>query len=88
MQEAVRLVKEVGMSIKSAAMAITAVKKHKVPRTTLNDWILADHPPAFLPPLGRPTEISKEVEQKLVKVLKLCAAYQYPMRKSDLQVKI
>lgn len=72
------------MSIKLAALETNDVKKNRVPRTTLNDRVLSDKP-LVTPALGRPTEISKEVEKSIVKCLKLCAAYQYPMRKSDLQ---
>jgi len=83
MEEAVRLVQNENMSIKSAANHINDRKKSRVPRTTLNDWLLGNKTTA--PKLGRPTELSVEAENALVKCLKMCASFQYPMRKSDLQ---
>jgi len=84
MIEAMRLVVEDDLSIKQAAKTINEVKKNNVLRTTLNDRLLRDDPPA-LPALGRPVELSKEVERALVDCLKICGEFQYPMRKSDLQ---
>ncbi|MBM3939120.1 MAG: hypothetical protein FJ333_10790 [Sphingomonadales bacterium] len=79
-----RLVREENYSIKKASLEVNEVKKNIVPRTTLNDRILANEP-LLIPALGRPPEISKEVEASIVKCLKMCASYQYPMRKSDVQ---
>lgn len=84
MLEAVRLVQEEDFSVKAAAAFTNEVKKNIVPRTTLNDWLLSAAP-NVVPQLGRPTEIPVETERALVKCLKMCAEYQYPMRKSDLQ---
>jgi hypothetical protein len=41
--------------------------------------------PTEKPSIGRPQELSKKVEEALVKCLQLCAEFQYPMRKRDLQ---
>jgi hypothetical protein len=41
--------------------------------------------PTKKPHIGRPQELSEEVEKALVKCLKMCSEFQYPMRKRDLQ---
>lgn len=84
MLEAMHLVVEKKYSIKKAAKTLTDVKKHVVPRTTLNDRLLKDDPPA-LPAFGRPVELPKPVEKAIVDCLKMCGEFQYPMRKTDLQ---
>jgi len=60
------------------------VKKNRVPRMTLNDRIHQDDP-LELPKVGRPIELSTEVEKAVVDCLVLCGQYQYPMRRRDLQ---
>lgn len=84
MLEAVRLVREEDYSIALAARAINMLKKNAVPRMTLSDRLTCEIP-ARQPALGRPQELSPAVEAALVKSLALCAEYQYPMRKKDLQ---
>jgi transposase-like protein len=83
-QEAVRLVKTMGYSIMKAAKHTNNVKKNAVPRMTLSDR-LKRALPSDMPALGRPQELSAAVEEALVKCLELCAEFNYPMRKRDLQ---
>lgn len=83
-QEAVRLVQLENFSIKRAAATINIRKVNAVPRMTLSDTLRrAD--PEKLPKLGRPVELSEEVERALVNCLIKCAEFNYPMRKRDLQ---
>lgn len=84
MLEAVRLVSEENFTIKAAALATNNNKLHAVPRMTLSNR-LSRTAPDVTPALGRPVELSCEVEQALVDSLRLCGEYHYPMRKSDLQ---
>jgi hypothetical protein len=84
MMEAVRLVKEEGFPIATAAKHINDVKVKKVPRQTLDGWLRREDP-YVEPPLGRPQELPKAVEEALVKCLVMCADFNYPMRKVDLQ---
>lgn len=84
MLEAVRLVKEEELSIKAAALETNSVKKNSVPRTTLSDRLRWPDPQRS-EPLGRKTELSKEVEDALVYCLVKCAEFNYPLRKCDLQ---
>jgi DNA gyrase/topoisomerase IV subunit A len=84
MKEAVRLVQEEGMSCKAACKEINEIKKNEVPRMTLNDRLKRDLPNKQ-PALGRPQELSRAVEEALVKCLVMCADFQYPMKKKDLQ---
>jgi hypothetical protein len=51
---------------------------------TLSDR-LAIKKPSETPLLGRPMELEKEVEEAVVKCLKVCADFNYPMRKRQLQ---
>ena len=81
MSEAVRLVKEDKMSMKKAALFINEIKKNAVPRITLMDRVKRDSTPV----VGRPLELKPEVEAALVKSLKMCAEFNYPMKKRDLQ---
>jgi transposase-like protein len=85
MDEAVRLVLEEKYSIASAAKALNSVKKNAVPRMTLNDRINTDRP-TVQPKVGRPQELSPAVEEAIVKCLIMCAEFQYPMRKRDVQL--
>ncbi len=78
LDEAVRLVQESGYCIKRAAL------KMQVPRMTLSDRLNTKSPRKRVQ-LGRRPELSKEVELAIVKCLKVCAEYLYPMRKRDLQ---
>ena len=82
--EAVRLVKEEDYSINKAAIIINSKKKNEVLRMTLSNR-LRNKEPDKKPKLGRPVELSEEVEKALVKCLKMCADFNYPMRKGDLQ---
>jgi transposase-like protein len=82
MAEAVRLVKEEDYSISAASVATNSVKKNAVPRMTLSDRLRMDKPN---PSLGRPQELSPEVEEALVQCLEMCSEFQFPMRKRDLQ---
>jgi hypothetical protein len=82
--EAVRLVTEENYTIKAAALEINSMKKNIVPRMTLSDRLKSKFPDQA-PALGRPQELSKAVEEALVKCLEICASYNYPMRKRDLQ---
>lgn len=84
MMEAVRLVLEEGYCKSAAALKINARKKNEVPRMTLNNR-LSKEDPNSKPSLGRPNELSSAVELALVKCLKMCAEFQYPLRKRDLQ---
>ena len=63
---------------------INDVKQNAVPRTTLSDRLRKEKPQKA-PDMGRPIELSPEVEESLVTCLKMCAAFNYPMRKRDLQ---
>jgi len=85
MVEAVRLVLDEHYSIKRAALKINAVKRSEVPRMTLSNR-LARANPRDQPNVGRLLELEKEVEAALVKALKMCADFQLPMRKSDVQL--
>lgn len=82
--EAVRLVREEEFSCAQAALMLNSIKKNIVPRMTLNDRMHRENPTAR-PQVGRPQEISPAVEEALVGCLTLCAEFQYPMRKRDLQ---
>lgn len=82
--EALRLIREEGYSCVQAALVLNSVKVNIVPRMTLNDRLKREEP-AKQPKLGRPQELSKAVEQALVKCLVLCAEFQFPMKKKDLQ---
>lgn len=82
MTEAIRLVMEEEYSVAQAALMINTVKRHVVPRMTLNDRVNMKSP-LKQPKLGRPVELPFNVEQAIVNCLVLCAAYQYPMRRSD-----
>lgn len=84
MVEAVRLVQEEDYNIMSAAATINARKKNPVPRMTLSDRLRSKEP-TDKPKLGRPCDLSHEVELALVKCLKMCAEFNYPMRRRDLQ---
>ncbi len=84
MLEAIRLVREEGMSIKAASRMTNQVKKQAVPRSTIQDRLLTKNP-LGQPSLGRPVELPEEVEKALVKCLKMCGEFQYPMRPTDLQ---
>lgn len=79
MDEAVRLVREEGVSVAKAA------KSAGVPRMTLTDR-LGKPEPTKTPTLGRPQELPKAAERAIVKCLKMCADYQYPMNKRDVQL--
>jgi transposase-like protein len=78
MEEAVKLVREEGMSISAAAKAAG------VPRTTLTDRLGKME----VPTLGRPQELPKAAERAIVKCLIMCAEYQYPMNKKDVQLMV
>lgn len=82
--EAVRLVRSCGFSTMKAAKHTNSVKKNVVPRMTLSDR-LRRTVPMDRPALGRPQELSRSVEEALVKCLVMCAEFNYPMRKRDLQ---
>ncbi len=82
--EAIRLVREEDFSIAASAAATNKVKLHVVPRMTLSDCLWRETPQKK-PALGRPIELSPAVEATLVKCLKMCATFQYPMKKRDLQ---
>jgi hypothetical protein len=82
MLEAMRLVREEELSIKAASKYINSVKKNEVPRMTLSDRLKR---PGENPPLGRPQELSRDVEEALVQCLEMCAEFQYPLKKRDLQ---
>jgi len=84
MAEAVRLVKVEQYSIASASLHLNDVKKNVVPRATIQDRLHC-HNPAKPPKLGRPNELPEAVEKTLVKFLKRCGEFQYPMRKRELQ---
>jgi transposase-like protein len=79
MNEAVRLVREEGYSVAGAAEQL------KVPRMTLTDRLKKYSDPTKAPKVGRPQELSAEVEKAIVDCLCLCAEFKYPMRKRDLQ---
>jgi transposase-like protein len=79
MERAVRLVKEKGWSVAAAA------RKAEVPRMTLSDRLKHYDDPIELPQVGRPQELSKAEEEAIVNCLVLCAEFQYPMNKKDLQ---
>ncbi len=51
---------------------------------TLSDRMKKERPDER-PALGRPQELDKTVEEALVKCLEICASFNYPMRKKDLQ---
>jgi hypothetical protein len=51
---------------------------------TLSDRVRAEDP-AKVPTLGRPQELPRAVEEALVKCLEVCAEFNYPMRKRNLQ---
>jgi transposase-like protein len=78
MDEAVRLVMEEGYSVAAAARAAG------VPRMILNDRVRSGQA-SKEPLIGRPQVLRKTVEEAIVKCLCLCAEFQYPMRKCDLQ---
>lgn len=80
--EAVRLVLEEGYSISRAALKLNFIKKNIVPRMTLSDR-LRTKSPRKEPKVGRPLELPFGVEEAIVKCLKYCAEYQYPMRKKE-----
>jgi hypothetical protein len=82
MLEAMRLVREEEYSMKAASKLINRVKKNEVPRITLSNRLKR---PDENPPLGRPQELSREVEEALVLFLDMCAKFQYPLKKRDLQ---
>jgi hypothetical protein len=84
MVEAIRLVKEEEYSIKAAAALINDRKKKEIPRMTLSNRLRRTEP-GKMPKMGRPAELRKEVEEALVKCLEICASFNYPMRKKDLQ---
>jgi transposase-like protein len=79
MEMAVKLVREEGYSVAQAA------KTAGVPRMTLNDRINKPDPDK-VPKVGRPQELSPVEEEAIVKCLCMCAEFQYPMRKRDLQL--
>ena len=76
--------REEGYSISQAALATNSVKLNPVPRMTLSNRLQYKSPQKD-PKVGRPAELPLAVEQEIVKCLKFCAEYQYPMRKADLQ---
>ena len=79
MDLAVRLVREEDYSVSQAA------KEAGVPRMTLNDRI--NKPDlAKTPKVRRPQQLSPVEEEAIVKCLCMCAEFQYPMRKRDLQL--
>lgn len=78
MDEAVSLVIDRGWTVRRAAT------KAGVPRMTLSDRMKVKSPRKRIP-LGRRPELSKEVEEAIVGCLKMCADYQFPMRKRDVQ---
>ena len=69
MLEAMRLVREEEYSIKAASKLINSVKKNEVPQMTLRDRLKR---PGKNPPLGRPQELSRDVEEALVQCLEIC----------------
>ena len=79
MLAAVRLVREDGMSIFKAA------KTMNVKRQTLNDRLLKYADPEKKPTVGRPQELTSREEEDIVECLIMCAEFQYPMRKRDVQ---
>lgn len=79
MLAAVRLVREDGMSISKASRTMN------VKRQTLNDRLLKYADPEKQPRVGRPQELSNKEEEDIVECLIMCAEFQYPMRKRDLQ---
>ncbi len=79
MNMAVKLVREEGYSVAQAA------KTAGVPRMTLNDRINKPDPDR-VPKVGRPQELSPLEEEAIVKCLCMCAEFQLPMRKRDLQL--
>lgn len=82
--EAVRLVREEEYSCASACEVINDKKLNPVPRMTLNDRLRKDNP-VITPTVGRPQELSPAVEEALVKCLEMCAEFQYPLKRKDLQ---
>jgi hypothetical protein len=52
---------------------------------TLDDRINKSDP-AKMPKVGRPQELSPTEEEAIVKCLCMCAEFQFPMRKCDLQL--
>lgn len=84
MAEAVRLVRDEGKTIKFAAKVTNSRKLNEIPRKTLSDR-LNRKDPSKSPKLGRPLELGAAAEAALVKCLKMCASFQYPMRRKDLQ---
>jgi hypothetical protein len=76
------LVREEEYRIKAASKLINSVKKNEVPRMTLSDRLKR---PGENPPLSRPQELSRDVEEALVQCLEMCAEFQYPLKKRDLQ---
>jgi hypothetical protein len=80
--EAIRLVREEEFSIAAASSYINNVKTNIVPRMTLSDRLKK---PYSHPALGRRNELSPEVEEALVQCLEMCAEFQFPMKKGDLQ---
>lgn len=79
MLAAVHLVRNDGLSISKAA------KTMGVKRTTLNDRLLKYPDPEKTPMVGRPQELSAKEEEDIVECLTMCAEFQYPMRKKDIQ---
>ncbi len=53
-------------------------------RMTLSDRLRSDMP-TVKPALGRPQELPIVVEEALVQCLEICAEFNYPMRKKNLQ---
>jgi hypothetical protein len=82
MLEAMRLVREEEYSIKTTSKLINSVRRNEVPYMTLSDRLKR---PGENPPLGRPQELSCDVEEVLVQCLEMCAEFQYPLKKKDLQ---
>jgi transposase-like protein len=79
MDRAVRLVRDEGWCVAAAA------KEAEVPRMTLSDRLKNYDDPTELPPVGRPQELTRAEEEAIVKCLVMCAEFQYPMSKRDLQ---
>jgi hypothetical protein len=84
MLEAIRLVKEDEFSVKTAAAYVNDRKLNAVPRMTLTDR-LRKLDPDDQPTLGRPVELSAVVEEALVKCLEMCAEFNFPLKKRNLQ---
>jgi hypothetical protein len=82
--EAVRLVREENFSIAGAAQHVSEAKPNTVPRMTLSDRLKKPVPDNK--PLGRPQELSPAAEEALIKCVEMCAEFNYPMRKRELQV--